>query len=264
MVTGGGTGIGRAIALALAAARAKVAVVSRTQGPLSETVHEIRARGGRDAVAVTADVTRREEISRAVEVIRTELGPVDVLVNNAGISRAIGPAWQLDPDMWWRDVEVCVRGTFLCCHAVLPDMVSRSHGRIINVASAAAFMTLPMASSYGCAKAAVVRFTDALAASVRHHGISVFAISPGPTRTAMTAHILESAEGRKWMPEFQRIPESQWTPAEKIGSFVVALAKGDGDALSGRFLHLRHDLAELVRRRDEIRRQDLYTLRLRE
>ena len=87
-----------------------------------------------------------------------------------------------------------------------------------------------MATSYACAKASVVQFTDALAASVREHGISAFSISPGPTRTAMTAYILESPEGRKWMPEFERMVNNQWTPPEKIGGFV----SGAGQRRCGR------------------------------
>jgi NAD(P)-dependent dehydrogenase (short-subunit alcohol dehydrogenase family) len=166
--------------------------------------------------------------------------------------------------MWWRDVEVNLRGTLLCCHAILPSMIARRRGRIVNVASAAAGMSLPMATSYACAKASVVQFTDALAASVSEYGISAFSISPGPTRTAMTAYILESPEGRKWMPEFERMVNNQWTPPEKIGGFVVTLARGDADALSGRFLHIRQDLKDLISRSEEIKKLDLFTLRVRQ
>lgn len=263
LVTGGGRGIGRAIALALGTDGMRVAILARSQVELADTRAEIQARGG-VALAIRADVTVPGEIERAVRDAESRLGPIDLLVNNAGSAKAIGPLWETDPDVWWRDVEVNLRGTLLCCHAVLPAMIARQRGRIINVASAAASMTLPMSSSYACAKAGVVRLTDALAASVKQYSIAVFAISPGPTRTAMTAHILESSEGRKWMPEFERMVNDQWTPPEKIGSFIAELAKGVADALTGRFLHVSQNLDELVQRADEVRKMDLLTLRLRQ
>jgi 3-oxoacyl-[acyl-carrier protein] reductase len=143
-------------------------------------------------------------------------------------------------------------------------MMQRKRGHIINVASSAGVMAMPMASGYACAKAGVMRLTDSLAASVRDLGIFVFAISPGPTKTAMTGHILNSSEGQKWMPEFQRIPSSQWTDPEKIGRLVVALAGGTADGLTGRILHVNQDLNDLIRRTEEINKQDLFTLRLRQ
>jgi NAD(P)-dependent dehydrogenase (short-subunit alcohol dehydrogenase family) len=98
-----------------------------------------------------------------------------------GTSQAIGPVWEVDGESLWRDVEVCLRGSFLWCRTVLPSMIARRRGRIVNLASAADFLPLPMTSGYACAKAGVVRLTDSLTASVKDFGISVFAIAPGPT-----------------------------------------------------------------------------------
>ena len=101
--------------------------MSRTQATLNDAVQAIRATGP-EAIACAADVTCRSEVEGAVEAIRSELGSVDVLVNNAGSGRAIGPVWETDPEVWWRDVEVNLRGTLLCCHAVLPSMIARRRG----------------------------------------------------------------------------------------------------------------------------------------
>ena len=161
-------------------------------------------------------------------------------------------------------MEANVRGVLLCCHAALPGMIQRRRGRIINLSSSAASMTLPMSTSYSCSKAAVLRLTDALARSVQSAGVFVFAISPGTVHTGMTDHILNSPEGRRWLPEFQRIPENQWIAAEKVGTLVVRLASGEADALTGRFIHVSSDLGKLAVRAGEIQEHDLLTLRIRE
>ncbi len=136
IVTGGGRGIGRAIAQALAAAGASVAGVARSADQLAETVSSITSANGR-AIALTADVMDQSAIEHAVAQTEQQLGPVDLLVNNAGSLVAIGPLWEADPKEWWRDMEINLRGTFLCARAVLPSMVARRHGRIINTSAAA-------------------------------------------------------------------------------------------------------------------------------
>jgi NAD(P)-dependent dehydrogenase (short-subunit alcohol dehydrogenase family) len=137
IVTGGGRGLGRVMAQELAAAGAAVAVVGRSQLHLDETVSELEKAGAR-ALAVAADVTDRLAVERMVQQVEQQLGALDVLVNNAGISGTIGPVWKADPDAWWQVMEINVRGAFLCARAVLPGMIARKRGRIINVASGAA------------------------------------------------------------------------------------------------------------------------------
>ena len=136
IVTGGGRGLGRTFAHALAAAGAAVAVVARSSDELAEVVASIRELGRR-ATAITGDVTDRQAVEHVVHETERQLGPVDLLVNNAAILRTPGPLWEVDPDEWWRTMEVNVRGPFLCARAVLPGMIERGRGRIINVASGA-------------------------------------------------------------------------------------------------------------------------------
>lgn len=262
LVTGGGRGIGRAIARALAAAGAAVAVVARSQAQVVETAALICHSGG-CALGVAGDITDRDAVDRLVRQVERELGPVDVLVNNAGAGSAIGPLWEVAPEDWWRDVEVILRGAFLCARAVLPGMIQRRRGRIVNVSSKVALGPQAYATGYATSRAAILRLTDSLAAETAEHGISVFAISPGLVRTAMTEYVLESTAGRKWLPEASAIPTEHWVSAEQAAELVRFLASGQGDGLSGRFIHVGDDYVAMAGRAGEIRSRDLYTLRLR-
>jgi 3-oxoacyl-[acyl-carrier protein] reductase len=258
VVTGGGRGIGRTIAQSLARAHAAVAVVARTERDVEETAAIIRREGGR-AVALSADVTDPVDVERVVGETEQLLGPITLLVNNAGTCCAIGPVWEVEAELWRTDVETSVLGTFLCARAVLPGMVTRRAGRIINVSSYAAIRPAPHMAAYGCAKAALLHLTNSLAAETQSHGLAVFALTPGRARTAMTEHMLESPAGSRWLD----MPTSGWVPAEKAGELTVFLSSGRADALSGRFIHVLDDVQELVCRAEEIRQEDLYVLRLR-
>jgi NAD(P)-dependent dehydrogenase (short-subunit alcohol dehydrogenase family) len=259
VVTGGGRGIGRTVAEALAGAGAAVTVVARTAAEVDETAARIERAGGR-ALPLAADVTDREAVERLVDETEGRLGPIDLLVNSAGRAATIGPVWEVDADDWWRDVEVNLRGTFLCTRAVLRRMVPRRRGRIVNVASNLGAQPSPYNSAYAAAKAAVLRFTDGLAEATKPHDIAVFAISPGLVRTALTEHMAESDAGRRWLPQYR---SAEWLPADRAGRLVLFLAAGEADELSGRFIHVADDAAGLVARAAEIKRDDLYALRVR-
>src|SRR4051812_45591159 len=133
IVTGGGRGIGRAIGLGLASAGASVAVVARSGDQIAETVEEIAQAGGR-AFAVPAGVSDPESVGRMVREVERALEPVDLLVNNAGVSGPLGPIDETDADEWWRCQEANLRGPLLCARAALPGMVARRLGRIVNIA----------------------------------------------------------------------------------------------------------------------------------
>ena len=132
LITGGGRGLGRAIALGAAQTGAQVAVTARSVSELTETVELIQQAGGR-ALALPADVTDYHAVVGVVAAAESQLGPIDVLINGAGSFRALGNAAQVDPAEWWREVEINLRGPFLCAHAVLPGMIARRRGRIINI-----------------------------------------------------------------------------------------------------------------------------------
>src|SRR5579871_6629304 len=137
LVTGGSRGLGRAYALALADAGAFVAITARSEQGLAETVQQIEAQGAR-AVALLLDVIDADRVEQVVGQVQRQLGPIDLLVNNAGVMAPPGPDWEVDPGRWWHTFEVNVHGGFLCARAVLPGMITRRQGRIINVSSGAA------------------------------------------------------------------------------------------------------------------------------
>jgi NAD(P)-dependent dehydrogenase (short-subunit alcohol dehydrogenase family) len=243
VVTGGGRGIGRAIARSLGQAGASVAVVARTPSDVEATAAMLREGGG-DAVGIRADVTDGASVDRTMREVERSLGPVTILVNCAGTCGAIGPLWEIEPDDWRRDLDASLLGTFLCARAVLPAMVARRSGRVINLSSYAATRATPYIAAYG---------------ETAPFGVSVFAMTPGRVRTAMTEYMLDFQTGRRWSV----MPTGEWLPAERAGALAVVLASGRADALTGRFIHVLDDVEELVRRADEIRRNDLYVLRLR-
>ena len=136
IVTGAGRGLGRAFASALAGAGAHVVITSRSERELAEVVEAIQQPGG-TATAFAVDVTDRGAGDGLVARIEAQIGPIDLLINNAGVARALGAIAEVDPDDWWREVEINLRGPQLYMHAVLPAMIQRRRGRIINVASGA-------------------------------------------------------------------------------------------------------------------------------
>jgi 3-oxoacyl-[acyl-carrier protein] reductase len=244
LVTGGGRGIGRGIALELADAGARVAVAARTREQVETTADEI---GG---LAIATDVSDRSDVERMVAETERELGPVDLLVANAGIALWERAAWEVDPSEWWHVLEVNLLGVYLCCRTVIPGMLERSRGRIVNVASGAAYLPGSTSTAYAASKAAVHRFSEILANQLRPHGIPVFSISPGLVRTEMT--------------EDNFPDDAPWTPPELAPRLVRALASGRLDALSGRYLHAEHDdVEDLARRADEIVAEDMNAIRLR-
>jgi NAD(P)-dependent dehydrogenase (short-subunit alcohol dehydrogenase family) len=260
VVTGASRGIGRAVADRLAAEGADVALLARSHPEVAKAATALQ-RGGVRALGLRADVTRGDEVDAAFEEVSDRLGPPTLLVNNAGLFSAIGPVWEVDPEAWWRDVEVSLRGTFLCSRAALRSMIPGG-GRILNMVSLSGTRPSPHATGYACAKAGVFRLTEGLAAEAGPYGVRVFSIGPGWVRTAMTKGVFEADRGR-WLPEMAAVPADAWVGPERVADLVVVIATGRADALSGRFLYALDDIEGQIRRADEIRREDLYTIRLR-
>jgi NAD(P)-dependent dehydrogenase (short-subunit alcohol dehydrogenase family) len=241
LVTGGGRGIGASIARELAAAGARVAVSARTP----EQVEEVASETG--GLAVVADVADLAAVEAMVERVESELGPIDLLVANAGRNAREQRAWEVDPREWWNVFEVNVLGVYLCCRAVIPGMLDRGRGRIVITGSGAAYLPHSGSTAYSASKAAVWRFGNVLADQLEGR-IAVFVISPGLVRTEMT----------KAAPD-----DAPWTPPELAPRLVRALASGRADALTGRYIHAEHDdIDELIARADEIRERDLNAIRL--
>ena len=243
LVTGGGRGIGAGIARELAAAGARVAVAARTKEQVEQVAAEI---GG---LALEVDVADRAAVERMVADTERELGPVDLLLANAGLGNQGGATWEIDPDAWWHILEVNVLGVHLSCRAVIPGMLERGAGRIVITGSGAAYLPDSAHTAYPSSKAAVCRYGETLANELAGR-IPVFFFSPGLVKTEMTNDDFGD--------------DAPWTPPDLAPRLVAALATGRYDALAGRYLHAEHDdVEDLIRRADEIREHDLNAIRLR-
>jgi 3-oxoacyl-[acyl-carrier protein] reductase len=179
IVTGGGQGLGRAIALRLARDGARVAIAQRSGGPLERTAAEIAASGG-EAIALPTDLREPAQIAGLVEGVRARLGPVEILVNNAGFNRRRPGFAEIDLASWEEVLAGNLTAPFLLAQAVLPDMRARGWGRIVNVGAVQAWMPLEGNAAYAAAKAGLVGLTRAMAVDLTASGIVVNAVAPGP------------------------------------------------------------------------------------
>jgi NAD(P)-dependent dehydrogenase (short-subunit alcohol dehydrogenase family) len=242
LVTGGGRGIGASIARELSDAGMRVAVTGRTSEQVEAVAGEI---GG---LALVGDVSSPEDVERWAETTENELGPIELLVANAGIGGPDGATWEIPIAQWWRVQEVNLLGVHLSVRAVVPRMLDRGRGRIVITGSGAAYLPGIQQTAYATSKAAVCRYGETLAGELSGR-IPVFFFSPGLVRTEMTD---------RWGDD------APWTPPELAPRLVRVLAAGRADALAGRYLHAEHDdIEDLIRRADEIVAEDLNAIRLR-
>ena len=269
LITGASRGIGRALAVRFAEAGIAVGMVARSAEGLAGTLAAVREAGGAGE-AFAADVTDLDAVRRAHERIAETLGPIDALINNAGVGSQIGEMWAVDPDDWWRTVEINLRGTYVCSREVLPAMVSRCHGRIVNIVSRAGAHRWPYFTAYAVSKAAVIKLTESLAAETRDFGVSVVAVHPGLVRGGLTdAGLLEgpppppdSIEGRARAWFEREIAEGRSVSVEQSAELLLGVASGRADELSGRYITIDDDLEALVARADDVRRQNLHALKV--
>lgn len=240
--------------MGLARAGWRVAISARSENELAETVMLAEGR----MLAVAADMSDPPAVVSMVQKVEKILGRISLLVNNAAVGGPLGPFWETNPDEWWRNQEVNLRGPMVCCHAVLAGMMDRRAGWIVNVASGAGCQAFPDLSAYVVSKTALVRFSEQLALELAPHGVSVFPIRPGTVRTSMVE------EARQRLPYIQQILDRGMdvTP-DVVADLVLTLASGRADALSGRMFSVGEDVEEIVRRAEEVRANELYLLRLR-
>jgi 3-oxoacyl-[acyl-carrier protein] reductase len=235
LVTGASTGIGRQLGHALAAHGAAVAGLARGEERLRAAMDEIAGATGSPVLALAADVTDAAAVHAAVARVADELGPVDLLVNNAGlIDAAEVPVWAADGEQWWAVVASHIRGPLLLIQAVVPAMVERGRGRVVNLASGMGTRAVPEYSAYSVGKAGLIRVTEALAASLQGSGVHAFNLAPGLVRTEMTSAM------PKWAGH------TSWTPPERSAELVCAIAAGELDGWSGRFLRAGVDTPDTV------------------
>ena len=263
VVTGAGRGIGRAMAIAQAREGAQVALLARTEAEVAAVAGAITDQGG-TARGYRVDLVDLDAVTRTLAKIERDLGPVGLLTNNAGAFSAIGPIWTVDPAEWWSDVEVNVRGTFNCCRAVVPGMIERRRGRIINMTGGGTATSFPNGSGYATSKAGILRFTECLSDSLIDTGVLVFAMDPGLVRTRMTEYQLNSQAGRDYLPHLaDTFAAGVSVPPERAAAMAVEIGTGRFDRIAGRLLMAaRDDLDALEATMDDIVAKDFRSLRV--
>jgi 3-oxoacyl-[acyl-carrier protein] reductase len=241
-VSGAGSGIGRAIALELARNGARIACCGRRKERLDETVQQIENEGG-TAQAVAADITVYEQAQNAIQTTQQKLGKIDVLFNNAGSFDSIAGVHETDPEVWWRDVEINLRGSFNLTRAALPEMLAQNSGVIINMDGGR-----PVGGSgYAAGKAGLMELTRILNLELRSQesGVLVYSAGPGLVRTEMTEQQAASEAGQRWIPSTRASFESGNLRApEEIAQATIQLLKIAGVENSGRSFNPGTDFSD--------------------
>jgi NAD(P)-dependent dehydrogenase (short-subunit alcohol dehydrogenase family) len=264
VVTGASRGIGRSIALRLARDGARVAVVARDRQKLEALTAELP-----DArwMVLPADVTSPAEMRKVATEVHSTWGAPHLIVANAGRLQPIGPLWESDPDDWWRDVEVNLRGSYLSMRDFVPKMIEAGRGRVILFGGGGSTRVFPWVSAYAMSKAALLRLAETLDLELEGTGVHAFSVSPGFVRTDMTERFADTEEGRRFIPDLAAVLDRDGaTPPEACAELICRIADGSLDGLHGRFLHAGLDLDrldELAARADRIVDQEERILMLR-
>jgi len=231
LITGGRTGIGRALALAFAQAGADVAICSRTNegNGLEAVADEIRKLGQR-AFAIKADVSHKHDVENMVKKTVSELGDIDILINNAGIivRRSL---LETEGDVWDEIMDTNLKGTYLCSQAVGRIILKRKKGSIINIASLAGLRPMPLTAAYGISKAGVIMLTRILARELGSYNVRVNAIAPGTVRTKMTEAWFNDPEFVK--PRLPNIPLGRFGEPDDITGAALFLASDAASWITG-------------------------------
>lgn len=232
IITGAAQGLGSAFAHAVADAGARVAVADKQADAATAVAEEI-AEGGARAVAVAFDQADGRSVAAMVDEAESRLGPISILVNNAGIFSSLRrrPAAEIDPDEWDEVLRVNLTGPFLCARRVIPGMMGRGYGKIVNIVSASVFLATNQLAHYVAAKAGLVGLTRALAREYGAAGIRVNALSPGATDTGAavsTPEYLERAASRRSIPRVE-------VPQDLTGALLF-LCSSNSDFMTGQHL----------------------------
>lgn len=202
VITGAARGIGKATAIALAKEGVNVGLIARNEEALKQVAAEVRALGVNAAYA-TADVSSKEQVEAAIEVIKNELGSTNILINNAGVA-SFATVLEMDPEEWKRIIDTNLMGTYYVTRTVLPQLIEKNGGDIINISSTSGLSGAATSSAYSASKFAVIGFTESLAQEVRRNNIRVSALTPSTVATDLALElslIKENNESKFMQPE---------------------------------------------------------------
>ena len=262
VVTGASRGIGVEIAKVQAAAGAMVAIIARDAKAIDTVASEIANQGGK-AKGFSANLVNRAEVEYTFSEIVKEFGPVDTLINNAGAFSAIGPIWEVDPDDWWNDIEINLKSAFYCTRAVMPSMLTRGGGRIVNLIGGGTSRPLPFGSAYSISKTGTMRLTECLALTLEGTGIVCLAMDPGLVATDLTRYQMKSSAGAKYMPGVgERLRGGDHLPPTHAAHLALAMALGRFDRLTGRAIRAYDDLDEVEASMDDVLARNERVLRV--
>lgn len=231
VVTGGGSGIGRATARLFAEHGARVAVFDIISARGSEVVRELEAQGAK-ATFHACDVTRRRDVEQAIEAVVRQHGRVDILINVVGGSK-LAPFWELTEEDWDEGLTFNLKSQFLCCRAVVPHMMERRSGAIVNVSSGQGATPAPQRAPYSAAKAGVIGLTRTLAAELAPYRVRVNAVAPSATNTERARSIFTDEE---WAQHVARQPFGRVAEPEDIAEAIVFLASPRSRHMTGQVL----------------------------
>ena len=243
LVTGAGSGIGRAIALAFAAQKSRVALTGRTQATLDGVAEEIRHTGA-EALLRICDVTQKAQVEKLKQEISNRFGPVQVLVNNAGIAPAAS-FLEMQDSLWEEVMRVNLTGTYNCCKVFLPEMLALRWGRIINIASTVAKVAYSHISAYVTSKHAVLGLTRALAVETAKFGVTVNAVCPGYVDTALTRRnaLLMAEKRNKPLDDSLEIlvstsPQKRLIEPDEVARLALVLASESTKGITGQAINI--------------------------
>ncbi len=243
-VTGASRGIGLGVARRLRNAGATVVGIARPSDDLDRLGQAGHGTG--QMIVEAADVSQPKEIASAFERAGSRVGKPDMVVMFAGVAEALGPIETVDPEDWWRAVEVDLRGTMLTMQEALKAMLPAGAGRIVAVYGNLGDRDGRHVSAFAAAKAGVARLTEIAAREADGSGVVVLGIHPGFVRTPMTESLAWGPEGATWLPVFGHDAEDRWGGHEAAADLVARIAQGEADQLAGRIIRVWDDLPSVV------------------
>jgi NAD(P)-dependent dehydrogenase (short-subunit alcohol dehydrogenase family) len=259
IVTGASQGLGLEIARAFVREGARVLICARDEGALRDAARELG-----NAIPVTGDVSREEDVRAIVARARSEFGSIDVLVNNAGVYGPMGPIEQVGWSEWVRAIEINLFGSALMCRQVLPVMRERRYGKILQLSGGGATKPMPRVSAYAASKAAVVRFAETLAEETRNDHIDVNAVAPGALNTRMLDQALEAGPERTGDAFHRTIMEQKrngGASLQRAADLCVFLASAASDGITGKLISAVWDPWESLAEHKHDLTTDVFTLR---